>query len=223
MPRTLRTQTGCLRCRRRRIKCDELKPICAFCAKAGYLCLWPSASGDFRIIQSQKLLANTHTALSTQLKFGTICLPSLIRVREETDPAIPRPVSPCGHQPLHSEQEDRLLEILSAYLVSSTSSHVPLTNRALTHEFSVALQEPWVRAPLFALGALIAVARGNISHTEAYERYDVAIKTVQKKFLKRDTREEKEQLLIAIVFMSMLEVSAIRVLVLACSCVYDKF
>ncbi|KAL4740225.1 hypothetical protein BDV11DRAFT_185709 [Aspergillus similis] len=36
--RGLRTSTGCLTCRERRVKCDDGKPTCARCAKAGRVC-----------------------------------------------------------------------------------------------------------------------------------------------------------------------------------------
>ncbi|KAF1832849.1 hypothetical protein BDW02DRAFT_502078 [Decorospora gaudefroyi] len=38
--RGLRTTTGCLTCRRRRVKCDEQRPRCATCAKSARECLY---------------------------------------------------------------------------------------------------------------------------------------------------------------------------------------
>ncbi|KGK34498.1 hypothetical protein JL09_g6355 [Pichia kudriavzevii] len=35
-----RVTTGCLCCRKRKIKCDETKPHCQNCIKSGYLCEW---------------------------------------------------------------------------------------------------------------------------------------------------------------------------------------
>lgn len=41
----IRTKTGCLACRKRRKKCDEVKPICAGCSRNFLECTWPSPSG----------------------------------------------------------------------------------------------------------------------------------------------------------------------------------
>ncbi|KAJ9417925.1 hypothetical protein QL093DRAFT_2591373 [Fusarium oxysporum] len=40
----LRTQTGCLKCRKRRKKCDEVKPQCKGCIRNGLECTWPTAA-----------------------------------------------------------------------------------------------------------------------------------------------------------------------------------
>lgn len=35
-----RTRTGCLTCRKRKVKCDELKPVCGKCARLQRQCVW---------------------------------------------------------------------------------------------------------------------------------------------------------------------------------------
>ncbi|CAO2647536.1 Nn.00g084580.m01.CDS01 [Neocucurbitaria sp. VM-36] len=40
----LRTTTGCLTCRKRRVKCDELRPRCATCSKSDRECLYAPAT-----------------------------------------------------------------------------------------------------------------------------------------------------------------------------------
>ncbi|EGU84579.1 hypothetical protein FOXB_04896 [Fusarium oxysporum f. sp. conglutinans Fo5176] len=40
----LRTQTGCLKCRKRHKKCDEVKPQCKGCIRNGLECTWPTAA-----------------------------------------------------------------------------------------------------------------------------------------------------------------------------------
>ncbi|KAL7416505.1 fungal-specific transcription factor domain-containing protein [Mrakia frigida] len=41
-PNQKRTRTGCAGCRKKRYKCDEVKPICLRCLKSGDECLWPA-------------------------------------------------------------------------------------------------------------------------------------------------------------------------------------
>ncbi|KAK7179478.1 hypothetical protein PSPO01_14490 [Paraphaeosphaeria sporulosa] len=44
--RGLRTTTGCLTCRKRRVKCDECKPRCGQCLKSDRECTYPQATDD---------------------------------------------------------------------------------------------------------------------------------------------------------------------------------
>ncbi|KAI1746134.1 hypothetical protein F4680DRAFT_400492 [Xylaria scruposa] len=45
-----KARTGCITCKKRRVKCDEAKPICARCSKSGHRCAgyedWRSAATD---------------------------------------------------------------------------------------------------------------------------------------------------------------------------------
>ncbi|KIW06993.1 uncharacterized protein PV09_02649 [Verruconis gallopava] len=43
--RGLRTKTGCKTCRKRHLKCDETRPICVYCQRAGRLCEYPDLIG----------------------------------------------------------------------------------------------------------------------------------------------------------------------------------
>ncbi|KIW81500.1 hypothetical protein Z517_04525 [Fonsecaea pedrosoi CBS 271.37] len=50
----IRTKTGCLTCRRRKKKCDELKPTCTGCARNFIECQWPHPVDPNRDSGSQK-------------------------------------------------------------------------------------------------------------------------------------------------------------------------
>jgi hypothetical protein len=45
MVRRLRTLSGCLTCRRRRKKCDEVRPQCMLCSRLGLCCVWDLSTG----------------------------------------------------------------------------------------------------------------------------------------------------------------------------------
>lgn len=47
MPKSKRTRTGCLCCRRRHKKCDEMKPSCKFCLSKNLVCEWPIKGSVF--------------------------------------------------------------------------------------------------------------------------------------------------------------------------------
>jgi hypothetical protein len=45
MVRRLRTLSGCLTCRRRRKKCDDVRPLCTLCSRLGLHCVWVQDTG----------------------------------------------------------------------------------------------------------------------------------------------------------------------------------
>jgi hypothetical protein len=45
MVRRLRTLSGCLTCRRRRKKCDDVRPQCTLCSRLGLHCIWIQSTG----------------------------------------------------------------------------------------------------------------------------------------------------------------------------------
>lgn len=42
---SIRSRAGCFTCRRRKKKCDEVKPVCKGCARNELECLWPGTDG----------------------------------------------------------------------------------------------------------------------------------------------------------------------------------
>ncbi|KAE8136432.1 hypothetical protein BDV38DRAFT_272031 [Aspergillus pseudotamarii] len=92
----LRTRTGCLECRNRRKKCDEVSPQCGGCARKGLKCTWPSHNSQS--LDRRRRGANLDTTinenLGTQFRcktfrpddhidmythFATVVLPSMVR------------------------------------------------------------------------------------------------------------------------------------------------
>lgn len=51
-------RTGCLSCKTRRLKCDEEKPICHRCVKAGFICEWETSPPD----QTAQVESGTETS-----------------------------------------------------------------------------------------------------------------------------------------------------------------
>ncbi|QEL62725.1 hypothetical protein CJJ09_004904 [Candidozyma auris] len=41
-----RSRSGCLTCRRRKVKCDETKPACSGCLRSNYKCMWPTSEKE---------------------------------------------------------------------------------------------------------------------------------------------------------------------------------
>ncbi|KZV63812.1 hypothetical protein PENSPDRAFT_708229 [Peniophora sp. CONT] len=47
-PKYTRCKTGCLTCRKKKVKCDEAKPDCERCQNSGKTCTWPEPTGPRR-------------------------------------------------------------------------------------------------------------------------------------------------------------------------------
>ncbi|EJC97541.1 uncharacterized protein FOMMEDRAFT_162921 [Fomitiporia mediterranea MF3/22] len=50
-PKYSRSKTGCLTCRKKRIKCDEVKPICRRCDYGQRECTWPDLTNSKKKVQ----------------------------------------------------------------------------------------------------------------------------------------------------------------------------
>lgn len=54
-----RSKSGCLTCRQRRVKCDEVKPKCGQCGKKNRDCQWDPQQVESRVYQSESDLPRT--------------------------------------------------------------------------------------------------------------------------------------------------------------------
>ncbi|KAK4934817.1 hypothetical protein LTR10_024010 [Elasticomyces elasticus] len=95
--RGLRVKTGCLTCRKRHLKCDEVKPSCWLCAKSGKACVYedviaeepdattgrdPTASAQGFQVASNEGQPSTETPLSTSLNPSS---PSVSQVGDDSN------------------------------------------------------------------------------------------------------------------------------------------
>ena len=73
-----RSSTGCLICRRRKKKCDEVKPTCTACKRNFLECIWPNSSNtkDGKVgkkisqVESEDTKFNiTHLKLKHRIKY----------------------------------------------------------------------------------------------------------------------------------------------------------
>lgn len=90
MPKSKRTRTGCLCCRRRHKKCDELKPSCKFCLSKGLKCEWPIKGSVFVNYQSnttgQSSIINLNNTSSTDMDSQSSNSPSRKSSFDESSP-----------------------------------------------------------------------------------------------------------------------------------------
>lgn len=100
-----RTKSGCLTCRKRRIKCDEGKPICRNCQKSRRQCEGYNQRVAFRPADFQYL--GPHGAAT--ITFHTSMLPGAIGPPSDGQPELrPRAVAPQGLGLHHAAQQYQL-------------------------------------------------------------------------------------------------------------------
>ncbi|KAJ5273084.1 hypothetical protein N7478_008209 [Penicillium angulare] len=119
--RGLRTTNGCITCRKRHLKCDEVKPICGACAKKGSACDFPTSQSRLRAktpppsnqsisVTSPRTPVQTPSALGTNENFPTTnqTYQSLFEPDETTGPTWPG--YEADNNPSPSVQDDQFVE-----------------------------------------------------------------------------------------------------------------
>jgi hypothetical protein len=75
----LRTKTGCLTCRQRKKKCDEVTPVCGGCESGNRACSWPSQADllDHRFSSYPRLKHDSASVSSGEARAG---LPTTVQL-----------------------------------------------------------------------------------------------------------------------------------------------
>lgn len=69
-----RSRNGCLTCRRRKVKCDETRPVCAHCSRLSKVCDWNLGRGGNRIQNRTQLEASHHPRQDITSDYTRQCL-----------------------------------------------------------------------------------------------------------------------------------------------------
>ena len=159
--RGLRTRTGCQSCRSRRVKCDETRPECRACAKAGRACLYVAPEDS----------SSTQTDQVTPNRQGSVEHEQL----EETTPGIDIDSAPVSEPNANTNFDNSTRSVPSPVQQVTTANaathrHVAIDrpSTALSHESERNLKgTPWeeenaqdVTAPILRS----QLADGSISH-----------------------------------------------------------
>jgi hypothetical protein len=169
-PRRARCKTGCLCCRLRRKKCDEQKPVCHRCEKAGLACSWPSDP------QSRNHCTSLRNSAVEQVH-RCICIPSS-STAEPGAPATPElsPVLQLGDEntdtlcnlTVPNAPGDDLLKtpcaslLLEHYVVKT--SHTLIGREALRNPFLYAILPVMYSDPL-VMHAVLALSGVHLKHS----------------------------------------------------------
>lgn len=201
MPKRAYSRQGCLRCRLRRKKCDESRPICRRCQISQSACIWRGFdNAAIHVLPSSKALGRVHDALHKQDEMRTFTMSGASPANQ----CCPRLAISHGCVPLRSSTEHKLLVNLNSFLNMLTLSE---SNRDHTHILRVGMQTLWVRDAMLAFSAYVLSARTQPLRTTAYQYYSASVATVQKKVQPGQLFSERENLLVATLFLAMMDVS----------------
>jgi len=139
MVRRLRTLSGCLTCRRRRKKCDDVRPECGSCSRLELRCAWDASTGGHE---------------------GQVCSPR-IEVTKPTKYQYDRlPLEHHQQDIFHSQHIHPELTAQCSSWISSTLSPLAMTQWRSAETLMIELQRCRVRREAIAAFAATIVSHG---------------------------------------------------------------
>lgn len=178
----LRSKTGCLRCRARRIKCDELKPVCRACRRWHFVCTWPRPTED-RAVEDLRL---------------------------RNFPVIPRAVNGHGFPAFRDQTQLSLLRDFDSVYQSLVSPLASSTYRNVAPLFVIALDKAWIRDALNAFTSCVLYAQTRDDGLKGLmlSSYQIAIVGMKKRLGQPVQYGQELDILVAATFLGAIEVSS---------------
>lgn len=200
-PPRLRTKTGCLKCRERRKKCDERRPICSACERLHIECVYRKSSSSSGA--SPQLNQSSPRAQSPE---SPVVSPS-----STTAIATPRITSlwvrPEG---IRTERDWNILHYCSTtYIQLLTTPDATSEFRDVSFILSAGFDVPWVMHAALAPAALHASHAALIPREEAIAYTQSALQGLRRAVQGSRTQPaSNESLLAASMFLGVFEVGA---------------
>lgn len=108
---------------------------------------------------------------------------------------------------IRNEVEYELLSGLSGFLTMLSPSKKDEVTESHNHVFALGLHNIWVRDALVAFSAFAFSARDHTLRGLAYNSYQSSIKEVQRRIAMQNCMDYSEELLVATMFLGLVEVS----------------
>jgi hypothetical protein len=213
-PRHTRTRTGCLTCRSRKKKCDQVKPRCAGCRRNVLTCEWPAPPA-----------AIAPRSRSPEMKGsdGTVVIRRTVQIPP------PVPILHAGGSERPCALHPQSVSLLSHYLRETASSFA--MTRLESNPFITILLPLGYTDDLLMHG-LLAVSGAHLAYKEpgsleianaTWQHYSKLISGLRTEFalLQHDDMERMERLLSVLMVASHYEVSPMPcVVVVVVVCIY---
>lgn len=202
-PPRLRSKTGCDKCRERRKKCDERRPICGACARLQLWCTYRELS-----LHPSASPASPNVSRRDQT-------PEMLDSPVESLPAIsPRSTSlwlrPSG---LRTEQDFNVFHYCSTKFIQLlTSPEATSEFRDASFVFAIGFDEPWVMHAALAPAALHASSAALIPKEDAMMYTQSALQGLRQAIQSPNRLSaSRETFLAASLFLGVFEVNSLRV------------
>lgn len=179
----LRVKTGCLRCRKRRKKCDESKPICGACKRWAFTCIWPG-SGDDQLASSE---AHSNCA------------------------SLARATSSHGCSAFRDQTQFTFLQnfaiVYQTLICPLAGSEYKNVNQVVV----ISLREPWIRDALNAFTGYMLFSKTSDTKMKevALSSYQMAVVGLKNRLCHKLQEGEELPLIVAATFLGLVEVRLI--------------
>ncbi|CCX11665.1 Similar to Transcriptional activator protein UGA3; acc. no. P26370 [Pyronema omphalodes CBS 100304] len=197
--RVQRTRSGCITCKQRRKKCDEVLPVCGDCTRLGLVCQRPiPRSPQSRRGSVSSTISSSSSSSESSISSSTISR----RPPYRRDPNLPLSL---GLYDGCTSQEQHLLQHY-AHVVSRSLSVVPdEINSFISIFVPMAIQQPAMRNALLGLSATHLKRIHSSFELAAVEYQNKALKQANQ-LLKLGTSDAAMEGLAAVLFLCLQEV-----------------
>lgn len=160
-----RHKTGCLRCRKRRKKCDESRPACRYCARWGLECIWPRGSTKNEPKSSTKRQQHSGSSSSTQINIPESQL--ILSSSTTLTGNVPN-VDPFHTLPLRDNDDHSLgPRLLYDFFISITNANVPFDSSGTRSDMVAGLLESVLVDELACCALITYATKCSISRVSA--------------------------------------------------------
>ncbi|KAH9208749.1 hypothetical protein DL95DRAFT_479567 [Leptodontidium sp. 2 PMI_412] len=150
----LKSRTGCLTCKQKKIKCDELQPSCHYCTRRSIECSYPLPKSSSPSSNRGPRMPGEEVVYSSEPSTSSVTSPIIPTPSTSTiSPAL----SPCHHPAVGAQWSLCDLELLHFYTASTSLTFSNVTARQYVWQCvvpQIAFSHDFLLHGLFALAAL---------------------------------------------------------------------
>lgn len=183
MQGALRVKTGCSRCKKRRKKCDELKPVCSACRRWNFACIWPYPADHL----------------------SAACI---IPTGHSSNVRIPQAVNGHGCPAFRDQTQLSLLQNFGSVYQGLLCPLAGSTYDNVSRIYVGALDQPWIRDAMSAFTGYMLYARTQDGRLKdlALSSYQMAVVGLKNRLSRQVHYGQELAILVAAAFLGGVEV-----------------
>lgn len=188
---SLRSKTGCLKCRMRRKKCGEERPRCLNCTRLGLLCRWDTPA--YRPSKTQR--SSTSSAPATSRPLPLVCY--------QTD------FLSSGYRNFQHETDRQLVEYAVKFASTCFGAETMSEDEQSLLCMTVVLENEWIRDALCAFSASVISPEHPALESRAFTASQSALRRLRTWIALPFVDANDTCLLTSAFFLGLLEVSTL--------------